>query len=47
LLAVDMHRDVLAVVLKHGKTIDGEEIFRAVLEICLVASDMIILILAE
>jgi hypothetical protein len=42
-----MHLDVLTGARKHGRTMDGEEIFRASLEICLVDNDMIVITLVE
>jgi hypothetical protein len=47
LLAVEMHLDVLTGARKHGRTMDGEEIFRASLEICLVDNDMIVITLVK
>jgi hypothetical protein len=42
-----MHLDVLTGARKHGRTMDGEETFRASLEICLVDNDMIVTTLVE
>jgi hypothetical protein len=42
-----MHLDVPTGARRHGRTMDGEEIFRAILGIRLVANDMIVIILVE